>query len=136
MENENVKIVSETLAASLESTQKNATDTDRSVQQVLSLSGKEMHDQTVSAILADDALSMAEKLDLIHRENADYDQHQGNNTDRVVRLQETQTQNVGNATNWWRENWGWVLFFGFGAFAVFTPQGRKLLSSAAHHLAA
>ena len=40
MENENVKIVSETLATSLENTQKNATDTDRSVQQVLSLSGK------------------------------------------------------------------------------------------------
>ena len=58
MENENVKIVSETLATSLENTQKNATDTDRSVQQVLSLSGKEMHDQTVSAILADDALSI------------------------------------------------------------------------------
>ena len=95
-----------------------------------------MHDQTVSAILADDALSMAEKLDLIHRENADYDRHQGNNTDRVVRLQETQTQNVGNATYWWRESWGGVLFFGFGAFAVFPPQGRKLLSSSAHHLAA
>ena len=136
MEIDNVKAVTETLATSLDNTQKNATNTDKSVQQVLAMSGKEIHDQTVSAILADCDLSMAEKLDLIHRENADYDQHQGNNTDRVVRLQEMQTQNVGNATNWWKENWGRVIFIGFGAFAVFTPQGRKLLSSVAHHLAA
>ena len=136
MENENVKVVADTLATSLDNTQKNATDTERSVQQVLSMSGKEMHDQTVSAILADGDLGMAEKLDLIHRENADYDLHQGNNTDRVMRMQTAQTQNVGKATSWWSENWGWVVFAGVAALALGTPQGRKALTTVAHHLAA
>ncbi len=136
MENENVKAVTETLATSLDNTQKNATDTEKSVQQVLSMSGKEMHDQTVSAILADDDLGMAEKLDLIHRENADYDQHQENNTSRVVRLQDAQTQNVGTATSWWSENWGWVVFFGVIALTIGTPQGRKALTTVSHRLAA
>ena len=136
MENENVKAVTEALATSLDNTQKNATDTEKSVQQVLSMSGKEMHDQTVSAILADDDLGMAEKLDLIHRENADYDQHQENNTSRVVRLQDVQTQNVGTATSWWSENWGWVVFLGVIALTIGTPQGRKALTTISHRLAA
>ena len=62
MENENVKVVVETLATSLNNTQKNATDTENSVKQILSMSGKEMHEMTVTAILADDKLEMAEKL--------------------------------------------------------------------------
>lgn len=136
MEKENVKAMTETLATSLDNTQKNATDTEKSVQQVLSMSGKEMHDQTVSAILADGDLGMAEKLDLIHRENADYDQHQENNTSRVVRLQDAQTQNVGAATKWWSENWGWVVFLGVAALTLGTPQGRKALTTVAHRLAA
>ena len=136
MEKENVKAVTETLATSLDNTQKNATDTEKSVQQVLSMSGKEMHDQTVSAILADDDLGMVEKLDLIHRENADYDQHQENNTRRVVRLQDAQTQNVGTATSWWSENWCWVVFWGVIALTIGTPQGRKALTTVSHRLAA
>ena len=136
MENENVKAVTETMATSLENTQKNATDTEKSVQQVLTMSGKEMHDQTVSAILADGDLGMAEKLDLIHRENANYDQHQENNTNRVVRLQDAQTQNVGTATSWWSENWGWVFFLGVAALSIGTPQGRKLMTAVKHSLAA
>ena len=65
-EKENVKDVAETLSTSLDNTQKNATNTEKSVQQVLSLSGKEIHEQTVTAILTDSKLDMAEKLDLIH----------------------------------------------------------------------
>lgn len=136
MENANVRDVAEALVTSLDNTQKNATDTERIIQQVLSMSGKEMHDQTVSAILADVELGIAEKLDLIHRENADYDLHQENCTDRVMRMQTTQAQNVGCATNWWRENWGWVVFACVAAVAVGTPQGRKILTTVTHQLSA
>ena len=130
MENENVKIVVETLATSLNNTQKNATDTENSVKQILSMSGKEMHELTVTAILADD------KLELIHRENTYYDQHQENNTSRVVRLHNTKTQNVGKATIWWGENWGWVAGCTVVVIALVTPGGRRLLSSATKLIAA
>lgn len=136
MENENVKVVVETLATSLNNTQKNATDTENSVKQILSMSGKEMHEMTVTAILADDKLEMAEKLELIHRESADYDQHQENNTIRVVRLQNTKTQNVGKAAIWWGENWGWVTGCTVVVIALVTPGVRKLLSSATKLIAA
>lgn len=136
MENENVKVVVETLATSLNNTQKNATDTENSVKQILSMSGKEMHEMTVTAILADDKLEMAEKLELIHRENADYDQHQENNTIRVVRLQNTKTQNVGKAAIWWGENWGWVAGCTVVVIALVTPGARKILSSATKLIAA
>ena len=130
MENENVKVVVETLATSLNNTQKNATDTENSVKQILSMSGKEMHEMTVTAILADD------KLELIHRENTDYDRHQEKNTSRVVRLQNTKTQNVGKAAIWWGENWGWVAGCTVVVIALVTPGGRRLLSSATKLIAA
>lgn len=130
MENENVKVVAETLATSLDNTQKNATDTENSVKQILSMSGKEMHELTVTAILADD------KLELIHRENTDYDRHQEKNTSRVVRLQNTKTQNVGKAAIWWGENWGWVAGCTVVVIALVTPGGRRLLSSATKLIAA
>ncbi len=137
MENKNVKEFAETLSASLDNTQKNATDTEKAVQQILSLSGKEIHEQTVTAILEDSNLNMAEKLDLIHRENESYDEHEGKNTDRVVRLQTEQTKNVGSASTWWSENWGWVLLIGVTTcIAAGTPGGRAALSSVAKRLAA
>jgi len=40
MDNENVKVVSDALTGSLESTQKTATDTEKLVQQVQAMSGK------------------------------------------------------------------------------------------------
>lgn len=134
MGEKNIKVMTKTMATSLNDTQKNATDTEKSVQQILSMSGKETHEQTVSAILADSDLDMVEKLNLIHRENADYDVHQENNTCRVVRLQNAQTQNVGIATEWWSENWGWVAAIGVSALAIGTPQGRQVLTTAIHYL--
>ena len=136
MENENVKDIADALATALDNTQKNAASTERSVQQVLSLSGKEMHDQMVSAILADGDLGMAEKIELIHRENADYDHYQENNTNQVVRLQDAQTNNIGKATRWLGENWSWVVLAGFVVLTIATPQGRKVLTTVAQQIAA
>lgn len=136
MENESIACAVETLAKSMADTQKNATDTKGPVEQVLSLAGKDMHDKTVVAILEDHDLCMAEKLSLIHCENADYDRRQGANAERVARLQDVNTHNVGRATGWWSENWVWVVFACITGIAVGTPQGRRLLASTASSLAA
>ena len=136
MENTNVNEISETLADSLESTQKNATDAEKLVQQVQAMSGKDIHEQTVQAILADGNTGLEEKINLIHRENADYDQHEENNTGRVIRMQETQTDNVGKATNWWKENWGWIVAAGVTVVVIFTPGGRRTVGTVAKLLAA
>lgn len=141
MENENsivnIKEISETLTASLDSTQKNATDTSRLTQQVQDLSCKGLHEEAVRAILADDKTTMAEKMDLIHQENADYDQHEENNTGRVERLQNTQTDNVGKIIAWWSENWGWVAAVaGVTIFFGGTPVGKRMVTTAVKRLAA
>lgn len=140
MENENstvnIKEISETLTASLDNTQKNATDTSRLTQQVQDLSCKGLHEEAVRAILADDKTTMAEKMDLIHQENADYDQHEENNTGRVERLQNTQTDNVGKIIAWWSENWGWVAVAGVTFFFGGTQTGRRIVTTAVKRLAA
>ncbi len=140
MENEisnvNLKEVGETLAESLDKTQKNATDTEKLVQQVQALSGKELHDETVRTILADDKTPLVERINLVHQENADYDQHEENNTGRVERLQDTQTENVGKATSWWSQNWGWVVAAGVGVVMIGTPGGRRILTTVTKSLAA
>ncbi len=136
MENINVNEISENLMDSLDNTQKNATDTEKLVQQVQAMSGKEIHEQTVQAILADENTGLEEKISLIHRENADYDQHEENNTGRVLRMQDTQTENVGKATSWWSENWGWVAGGALFAIAVFTPGGRRIVGNATKLLTA
>ena len=140
MENENstvnIKEISETLTASLDNTQKNATDTSRLTQQVQDLSCKGLHEEAVRAILADDKTTMAEKMDLIRQENADYDQHEENNTGRVERLQNTQTDNVGKIIAWWSENWGWVAVAGVTFFFGGTQTGRRIVTTAVKRLAA
>lgn len=136
MGNDNVNEVCETLTASLDNTQKNATDTSRLTQQVQDLSCKGLHEEAVRAILADDKTTMAEKMDLIHQENADYDQHEENNTGRVERLQNTQTDNVGKIIAWWSENWGWIAAAGVTIFLGGTPAGRHIVTTAVKRLAA
>ena len=136
MDSENVKVVSDALTGSLESTQKIATDTEKLVQQVQAMSGMNLHEETVRVILTDDKTPLAERINLVHRENADYDSHEENNTGRVIRMQETQTENVGKTTSWWSKNWGWVVTCGVVAIAAFTPGGRRLITTAAKSLAA
>ncbi|MBR4472639.1 MAG: hypothetical protein IKS55_03275 [Oscillospiraceae bacterium] len=136
MENINVNEISETLAESLDNTQKNATDTENLVQQVQAMSGKAMHEKTVQAILDDEKLGMGEKLDFIHRENADYDGHEENNTNRVIRLQEAQTDNIGKVTAWLSQNWGWLLFGTFCLLTAGTPGGRQIAKNVVKKIAA
>ncbi|MBR2806882.1 MAG: hypothetical protein IKE18_08930 [Oscillospiraceae bacterium] len=136
MENANIKRVAETLAVSMENSQANAIDTERAVDQVLTMSGKEVHEQIVNSILSDNELSMSEKLDLIHRENANYDLYQENNTDRLMRLQTTQTHNIEDISSWWSHNWGWIILSGsIAVITLGTPQGKKIISTVVNYLA-
>ena len=93
----------------------------------------------VTKIFSDKDIDMEKKLNLIHRESEKYDGFVDNNTNRVIKMQESQTKNVGNVSNWWRENWWWVIsaLMGAGAVAFFrTTEGRKILSSIAKQLPA
>ena len=134
MENKEIKEMAEVFTKSLDDTQKNATDTEKMVQQVCNMSGQEVHKQVISGIIADEGIDWEKKVDLIQKANAEYDHREENNTRRVKELQSTQTQNVGNATNWWAENWGWLLAGGLVLVGVATPGGRKAISSATKYL--
>ncbi len=134
MESKDIKDITETLADSLDNTQKNSTDTEMMARQVLSLSDENGHTQIINGILADDTLDWEKKVSLIKDVNADYDIREENNTRRVMNMQSTQTQNVGAATGWWARNWGWVAAGGLAVIGACTPGGRKMISSATKFL--
>ena len=136
MENKDIKEMAEVLTKSLDDTQKNAINTEKLVQQVCNMSGQENHNQVIAGIIADEGTNWEKKVDLIRIANAEYDQREENNTRRVSDLQSTQTQNVGAATSWWAENWGWVVVASLALVGVATPGGRKAVSTAAKFLLA
>ena len=98
--NVNANELAETVSASLDKSQKNATNTEQSVRQVISMTGEDLHKDTVTAILNDQSIGIEKKIELVHSENADYDSRLGNNTSRVEQLQSTQTRNVGAIIKW------------------------------------
>ena len=126
----NTNELSETVSASLDKSQKNAINTEQSVQQVISLTGEDLHKDTVTAILNDQAIDIEKKIQLVHSENADYDSRLGNNTVRVEQLQSTQTRNVGAIIKWCGEHWIWLALATVGISAV-TPPGQRMIASAA-----
>lgn len=132
----NVNELAETASTSLDKSQKNATDTERAVQQVISMTGEELHKDTVAAILNDQTIDIEKKIKLVHDENADYDARLGNNTSRVEQLQSTQTRNVGAVINWCCEHWIWFAIAGTLGIGAVTPPGQKLISSAAGRIKA
>lgn len=134
MENKDVKDVADVLAKSLDDTQKNAINTETLVQQVCNMSGQETHNQVIAGIIADKDTDWEKKVDLIQKANAEYDLREENNTRRVRELQSTQTQNVGAATSWWAENWGWVVAGSLALVGIATPGGRKAISTATRFL--
>lgn len=136
MGNKDVKEIeiSETLAASLDSTQKNAIHTEKLIQYICQLSGQELHNQVVSGIIADEDTDWEKKVELLFKVNAEYDQRQNNNFQRVIELQSVQTKNVGAATRWWTVNWIWVAVGSLLLIGVATPNGRKTISSAGKYL--
>ena len=134
MESKDIKDITEPLADSLDNTQKNSTDTEMMVRQVLSLSDENGHTRIIDGILADNTMSWENKVALIKEVYADYDIREENNTRRVMNMQSTQTQNVGAATGWWSRNWGWVAAGGVTLIGVFTPGGRKMIASATKFL--
>lgn len=133
-ENKDVKDLAEIFTKSLDDTQKNATDIKKLVQQVCDLSDLDSHKQVITGIIADQDTNWEEKIDLIQKANAEFDQREENNTRRVTNLQETQTQNVGATTSWWTENWRVVAAGTAALIFVTTPGGRKAISSAAKYL--
>ena len=135
MENKDVKEMAEVFTNSLNDTQKNATDTEKLVQQVCMMSGQDSHQQVIAGIIADENTEWDQKIDLIRKANTEYDQREANNTQRVINLQSTQTQNVGTATSWWANNWGWMVAAGgLVLVGVSTPGGRKAISAATKYL--
>lgn len=127
----NVNELAETASTSLDKSQKNATDTERAVQQVISLTGEELHKDTVAAILNDQTIDIEKKVKLVHDENADYDARLGNNTSRVEQLQSAQTRNVGAVIKWCSEHWIWFAIVGTLGIGAVTPPGQKMIASAA-----
>ena len=87
MANINANELAETVSASLDKSQKNATNTEQSVRQVISMTGEDLHKDTVNAILNDQSIGIEKMIELVHSENADYDSRLGNNTSRVEQLQ-------------------------------------------------
>lgn len=128
MENKSVKEINETFSVSLDSTQKNAINTEKLAQQICQLSGQKLHDQVVSGIIADEDTDWEKKVELINKLNEDYDRRQDRNTQRIISLQSVQTQNVSAATNWWAENWRWVAVGSLLLIGVVIPGSRKALS--------
>ena len=96
------KDIFETIANSLDNTQKNSTDIETMVRQVRVMSGEE-------------------KALFIEKENAAYDSREENNTRRVMNMQSMQTKNVGIATNGWARNWGWIATGALALIAICTP---------------
>lgn len=136
MEKETISSVTETLSKSYESAQSSATDVKGSVQQILMLSGEELHGQTVAAILEDKETDLIEKLAMIDRMNQAFDSRQERNTDRVIRLQDAQTRNSSSASNAWGDCWGWIALASVAVLILITPQGRTALTSMTRRLAA
>ncbi len=137
MENKDIKDMIETMVKSLDNTQKNATNIEILVQQVSTLSDQDTYKQIIAGILADKDTDLENKLALIQKVNAEYDQREENNTRRVMDLQSTQTKNIKEATSWWAENWGWVavgVASGLTLIGVATPGGRKAISTATKYL--
>ncbi len=91
MESKDIKDITETLADSLDNTQKNSTDTEMMVRQVLSLSDESGHTRIIDGILAHNTMSWENKVALIKEVYADYDIREENNTRRVMNMQSTQT---------------------------------------------
>ena len=129
--NANVNELAKTVSASLDTSQKNATNTEQSVRQVISMTGEDLHKDTVTAILNDQTIDIEKKIKLVHDENADYDSRLGNNTERVEQLQTVQTRNVGAIIKWCSEHWIWLAIAGTIGIGAVTPPGRKLIASAA-----
>lgn len=135
MDNKNdVKEMTEALTKSLDDTQKNSADIEKLVEQVCSMSCQDSHKQVLDGIIADSDTGWQEKIDLIKQVNAEFDQREENNARRVMDMQSAQTQNIGNATNWWANNWSWVAAIGVIIIGIITPSGRKALSTATKYL--
>ena len=129
--NVNANELAETVSASLDKSQKNATNTEQSVRQVISMTGEDLHKDTVTAILNDQSIGIEKKIELVHSENADYDNRLGHNTNRVEQLQTTQTRNVGAIIKWCSEHWIWLAIAGTVGIGAVTPPGRRKIASAA-----
>lgn len=129
--NTNMNELTKTVSASLDTSQKNATNTDQSVRQVISMTGEDLHKDTVTAILNDQTIDIEKKIKLVHDENADYDSRLGNNTERVEQLQTVQTRNIGAIIKWCGEHWIWFAVAGTIGIGAMTPPGRKMIASVA-----
>ncbi len=137
VENKQIRNLANTFANSLDNTQKNATDTEKVVGQILDLSDKGNHSKIIGAILEDDQLSMEEKIRFINEEDEKFDKRLDNNTYRLDRVQESQKDRIKEVSN----SCSWICGALIIAVAVVpcivaTPECQKLLGKAMRRLAA
>ncbi len=137
MENKVIRETIMVLTNSLYETQCNSINTEKTVQQVLSLSDHVMHEKTIAGLIADDKTDWTKKVELLKGIYSDYDKRIESNTERVIHMQSSQTQNIGSATSWWAKSFGRFVIPGLSLLVLFiTPGGRKLLTSGAKILVA
>ena len=112
---------------SYEEAQKIALETTSPVQGIMAMSGEKLHEQTISTILAAEDIDLQTKLDLIRQENDDHDRRLENNTNRVIRVQNAQTQNavcIMNANILAKIR---TFLLSFGITFLNSPEGRNLI---------
>lgn len=129
MEEKDLQNITEKLTNSLENTQMNSIDIEKLVSQVRFLSESDTYRQIITAIIDDDSIDWNQKIVMIQEITENYDQREGRNTQRVIDLQNAQTQNVGEATSWWAAHWWLLLVGGVAVLGARTPAGKKIISS-------
>ncbi len=135
MDNNAAQIIADRVAGTLDTVQDKALNLETISQQVVSISGKDNHDKVVEAILNSGEIDIDHKIELINIETERYDSIQGKCTERLIRLQNAQTQNATTVSNRWGENWFWVFVAGTVFITLATPGGRKLLTLASERIA-
>ncbi|MBR2544608.1 MAG: hypothetical protein IKE93_00420 [Erysipelotrichaceae bacterium] len=107
--NQNNNLPISEVMESLNTVQRNALTIEKPVGHVITMSGRNVHEQTVGAILADEQLNILDKIELINHENEAYEFRQEANTVRVIRMTEAQTESTERIVNIIGENVGLFL---------------------------
>ena len=122
------------ITTSLDSTQKNAVNTDPLMSQIRALSGQEIYDQAARALIADETIPWEKKLPILDQLFQDRGQHIKDAAQVAVGVQTAQVQNVGAATTFWTENCGKLVLGGAFLLSLCFPESRKLIITSAKHL--
>lgn len=131
--NEATQLASEmavNLRGGLEKSEEKALNVTTAVDQVVKLSDRDQYRKAMDAIFNDPALSTEQKLRLKAEEDARQDAKDEKATERVTKLQSSQTTSIVEII----KTYGGVICWGIGGVSVLllcgTPAGRVILSNA------